>query len=150
MSGTGKSSALAHLAALGFATIDTDNDAWSQWVTLPDGTRDWIWNEAAMTSLLTTSSATTLFVAGCKTNQGAFYRYFDDIVLLSAPIDVILGRVATRSNNPYGKSFEERREIIEYLETIEPRLRNGATLEIDVSVPLIDVVAQLAQLAVAD
>jgi hypothetical protein len=89
-------------------------------------------------------------VAGCKSNQGAFYQYFDDIVLLSAPIDVLLERVLRRSNNPYGKSLGERQQIIEYVETVEPRLRIGATLEIDASVPLSDVVGQLAQLAVAD
>jgi hypothetical protein len=150
MSGTGKSSALAQLTERGFATVDTDDDAWSQWVTLPDGTLDWIWNEDAMTSLLTTPFDTTLFVAGCKSNQGAFYQYFDDIVLLSAPIDVLLERVLRRSNNPYGKSLGERQQIIEYVETVEPRLRIGATLEIDASVPLSDVVGQLAQLAVAD
>src|SRR5262249_10923319 len=66
MSGTGKSSALRALAALGHRTVDTDSSRWSRW----EGT-DWIWREDAMSALL--ASRGPLFVAGCKTNQGRFY-----------------------------------------------------------------------------
>jgi hypothetical protein len=148
MSGTGKSSALSLLSEQGFETVDTDTDEWSRWETGPDGVRDWVWNEDAMNSLLTTPRDAPLFVAGCKTNQGVFYPLFDLIVLLSAPVGVILERVATRANNPYGRTPEERAEIVEYVETVEPRLRSSATFEIDTSAPLYDVVRQLAQLAI--
>jgi shikimate kinase len=52
-------------------------------------------------------------------------------VLLSAPLDVLLERVARRTNNPYGGRPDQRAEISEYLETVEPLLRRGATLELD-------------------
>jgi adenylate kinase family enzyme len=81
MSGTGKSTAMSLLRERGFETIDTDTDEWSHWVRQADGTQDWIWIEAAVNSLLTTPRDTPLFVAGCKTNQGAFYPLFDHIVL---------------------------------------------------------------------
>lgn len=147
MSGTGKSSALQLLKERGFESVDTDTDDWCTWVTLPDGSRDWIWDELAMTSLLTAPRDKALFVAGCKTNQGTFYSYFDEIVLLSAPVDVLLARVAERTTNPYGKSPEERQEIVTYIEEVEPRLRAVATVEIDTTAPLLDVVDQLAKFA---
>jgi dephospho-CoA kinase len=147
MSGTGKSSALEGLRSRGYVTVDTDTDEWSQWETLADGTLDWIWNETAMGSLLTMPHETPLFVAGCKTNQGGFYPFFDHIVLLSAPVEVLLERVAKRTNNSYGKSLHERQQIIDYVETVEPRLRRSATMEIDASAPLAAVVDQLARLA---
>jgi dephospho-CoA kinase len=147
MSGTGKSSALDLLRARGIEAVDTDTDEWSEWITLPDGSLDWIWREEAMTSLLTKSREGPLFVAGCKTNQGDFYEFFDHIVLLSAPIDVLVERVVTRTNNSYGKSLEERAQIVSNLETVEPQLRGSATLEIDTSVSLTDVVRQLVELA---
>jgi dephospho-CoA kinase len=150
MSGTGKSSALELLNMSGFETVDTDTDEWSRWETQPDGTLDWIWKEDAMTSLLLEPREIPLFVAGCKSNQGSFYPLFDHIVLLSAPVDVILERVTSRTNNPYGKDPEERQLIMAYVETIEPRLRSSATLEIDTSVPLLDVVRQLALLAIGE
>jgi hypothetical protein len=49
-------------------------------------------------------------------NQGRFHY----VVLLSAPLSVILDRVANRSNNPYGKAAEHRAEIERYLGEIEP------------------------------
>ncbi len=140
MSGTGKSSALALLAKDGFMTVDTDTDEWSRWATLPDGKFDWVWREDAIRALLVEPLDASLFVAGCKSNQGRFYRFFDHIALLSAPIEVLLERVARRSGNPYGKSSVEREEIIEYVATVEPRLRRSATLEIDATLPLSDVV----------
>ncbi|WP_376847305.1 AAA family ATPase [Camelliibacillus cellulosilyticus] len=110
MSGTGKSSALEKLAERGHRVIDTDSDRWSHWVHLPDGTTDWVWREEAMTKLLTDHVQGRLYVAGCKSNQGKFYPLFDHVVLLRAPADVILNRIAQRKNNPYGKSPEERAE----------------------------------------
>lgn len=141
MSGTGKSSALRLLAARGRQTVDTDTDEWSHWVVLPDGSSDWIWREDAMSDLLRRHQ--NLFVAGCKTNQGRFYGAFDHIALLSAPVDLLLTRIAARSDNPYGKTAAEREMILGHVAEVEPLLRASATIEIDASAPLEDVVRQL-------
>jgi dephospho-CoA kinase len=147
MSGTGKSSALHVLAKHGHNVVDTDDDRWSRWITLPNGDRDWIWREDAISDLLVTHVHGNLFVAGCKSNQGKFYPLFDHIVLLSAPADVLLQRVATRTNNPYGKTAQERARILHDLALVEPLLRAGAMTEIDASQPLADVVRRLEELA---
>jgi len=146
MSGTGKSSSIRLLAERGFQTVDTDTNEWSYWVTLPDGSRDWIWREAAMSNLLRSHAGESLFVAGCKTNQGEFYAEFDHIVLLGAPVDLLFARIAARRDNPYGKTSAERKLILRYVEEVEPLLRASATIEIDTSAPLEDVVSQLEQL----
>jgi dephospho-CoA kinase len=147
MSGTGKSAALDVLRSRGHHAVDTDTDEWSILVTQPDGTPDWIWREDAIASLLNETEHDQLFVGGCKTNQGKFYSRFDHVALLSAPADVILDRVSHRSSNPYGKNDEERSEILRYIEEVEPRLRATATIEIDSTVPLTEVVDQLERLA---
>lgn len=41
-------------------------------------------------------------------DQCKFYPRFDHVVLLSAPIEVILERIATRDTDLLGKSAEER------------------------------------------
>ena len=64
-------------------------------------------------------------------------------MLLSAPVDVLLARVAMRTGNPYGKTAAERAEIVRYLAEVEPRLRASATLEVDTSVDIFRVVEQL-------
>ncbi|MFI0900289.1 AAA family ATPase [Streptomyces sp. NPDC020983] len=147
MSGTGKSTALERLHSRGHRTVDTDTDAWSHWVTLPDGSTDWIWRERALTDLLTSHDTGSLFVAGCKANQGRFCPLFDHIVLLSAPAEVLLTRIAARTNNPYGKRPEERDAVMDYLATVEPLLRATATAEIDATAPIERVVQQLEELA---
>lgn len=146
MSGTGKSTALHFLRQRGHSTVDTDTDTWSCWATQPDGSADWIWREQAITDLLSSHVDGSLFIAGCKTNQGQFYPLFDHIVLLSAPAEVLLARIAARTNNPYGKRPEERDVIIDQLNTVEPLLRATATLEIDATAPVECVVQQLVAL----
>jgi dephospho-CoA kinase len=146
MSGTGKSTILEMLGARGHRTVDTDTDRWSHWVTLPDGSPDWIWREQAIADLLAGHHTGNLFVAGCKSNQGKFYPQFDQIVLLSAPADVLLARIAARTNNPFGKRPEERATILEYLAVVEPQLRATATIEIDTSAPIDKVVEQVESL----
>lgn len=147
MSGTGKSAALQALGERGHRIVDTDTDEWSHWVKLPDGSPDWIWREEAITNLLAGHEHGHLFVAGCKTNQGRFYAQFDHIVLLSAPADVLLARIMARDNNPYGKRQEERALVLRYLAEVEPRLRATATIEIDASASIAQVVQRLEELA---
>ena len=147
MSGTGKSTALQILAQRGHRVVDTDTDQWSHWVSSPDGSPDWIWREEAINRLLASPQHGHLFVAGCKTNQGKFYRQFDHIALLSAPAEVLLARISARDSNPYGKRPEERALILHYLAEVEPRLRATATIEIDASAPISQVVQQLETLA---
>jgi shikimate kinase len=154
MSGTGKSSVIAELAARGYRAVDTDDDEWSEWVTVADATtgeleRDWIWRAGRLRQLLSSDDTGPLFVSGCKSNQGAFYPWFDHVVLLSAPAAVIAERLAKRTNNPYGKRPEELAAVLGYLRTVEPLLRRGATLEIDTRAPLDQVVATILGLVEA-
>jgi shikimate kinase len=136
MSGAGKTTLLRELRLRGRLTVDTDHDGW----VMPDGT----WDEARMDHLL--ASHPDVVVSGTVENQGRFYDRFDDVVLLSAPLGVLLRRVAARTDNPYGRSEAQRAEIAFYLDTVEPLLRRGATLELDSRRPpaeLADVVEDL-------
>ena len=99
-----------------------------------------------MRELLRSHGSGSLFVAGCKTNQGRFYAEFDHVALLSAPVDLLFARIAERKDNPYGKSEAERDMIRHYVGEVEPLLRASATIEIDASAPLEDVVSQLEEL----
>ncbi|MEV4581659.1 AAA family ATPase [Nonomuraea jabiensis] len=147
MSGTGKSTAMEMLATRGHRAVDTDTDQWSHWVTLPDGSTDWAWREPAISDLLADHREGALFVAGCKSNQGRFYPQFDHVVLLSAPAEIMLARIATRTNNPFGKRPEERAAILRDLANVEPLLRATSTVEIDACAPIDEVVQQLEELA---
>jgi shikimate kinase len=149
MSGVGKSTLVAALAERGHHAVDTDGDAWSRWETLADGLRDWVWREDAITHLLAEADGRTLFLAGCKSNQGRFYAQLDAVVLLTAPLAVLLRRIATRSGNPYGKSDEERALVVCHVETVEPLLRRTATHVLDATAPVAALVEQLEAIASA-
>ncbi|MGN6674813.1 MAG: hypothetical protein ACTHMA_16055, partial [Thermomicrobiales bacterium] len=90
-----------------------------------------------------TEDAGVLFVSGCRSNQGKFYSQFNHVILLSAPAPLIVERLATRTNNPYGKQPDELARVLGYLETIEPLLRRSASLEVDTSVPVAVVVTTI-------
>lgn len=85
-------------------------------------------------------------MSGTVSNQGRFYDRFDAVVLLSAPADVLLGRIETRTTNQYGKTDDQRALVLRDLAEAEPRLRRTCTHEIDATQPLANVVAQLAEL----
>jgi hypothetical protein len=148
MSGAGKSTALAELDRRGHRIVDTDHGGWT--VAVPDTEGPGIdrqWHEDAVEALLAEPVAGALFVSGAVSNQGRFYPRFDAIVLLTAPLDVLLARVAARATNDYGKADSERAEIIHYVATVEPLLREGVSAEIDTRAPVSAVADQLELIA---
>lgn len=142
MSGTGKSTLVEELSRRGFRAVDVGEPDWSE--STPDG--DWVWREERVRELLDSDEAEWLFVSGCAENQVKLHDRFDAIVLLSAPRDVVLERLATRTNNAYGKRPEEVAAVLGYMETVEPRLRRVAHHEVDTGAPLDEVVARVLDL----
>ena len=128
MSGAGKSTLLEELARRGHRTVDTDYDDWA----LPGA----IWDEKRMSGLLARHG--DVVVSGTVENQGRFYDRFEHVVLLSAPVDVLIDRAATRTNNPYGRSERQQAEIRRYVVEVEPLLRSGASVELDGRQPVAD------------
>jgi shikimate kinase len=157
MSGTGKSTLIGELAARGYKAVDADSDEFSEWVEISGESdtpgspvepgRDWVWREDRIQELLSTEDADVLFLSGCAQNMGKFLPQFDYVILLSAPADVIVERLSTRTNNPYGKHPDQVARVLGLLETVEPLLRRSAGHEIDTSAPLDDVVATVLRLA---
>jgi shikimate kinase len=129
MSGTGKSTLVERLSALDHKAVDLD-DGWCE--PQPDGRL--LWREQAVSDLLAEEDADVLFVAGCEVNMGAFLPQFDLVVLLSAPSETVLDRLASRQNNPFGKSPEERARVLDDLREVEPLLRRIADAEVQTTV----------------
>lgn len=148
MSGTGKSTAIRELAARGYKAVDADEPGWSELVNVPgdpgasasEPGQDWTWREDRIQELLSTEDADVLFISGCATNQGKFYPQFDHIILLSAPVPLMIERLATRTTNAYGRHPDELAQVLHFTRTIEPRLRRGASLEVDTSAAIEQVI----------
>jgi broad-specificity NMP kinase len=141
MSGTGKSSVIEKLRKRGFRAIELDEPGWSE---CDDGGNQQ-WRESHVQESLDSAGDDTLFLSGCAENQVKFYPQLTDIILLSAPAEVLAERLRTRTNNPYGKQPEELAEVLYYLETVEPLLRRGATFEIKTTIPLDQVVEEVLE-----
>lgn len=137
MSGTGKSSIIRNLQNKGFTAIDTDYGNWKE-ISLSEEASEWILNEDPIKNLLTQPLTSSIFVSGCCSNQTNLYPYFDYIILLSASLETILNRIAGRTSNPYGKTSEERSEIIWNFENIQPLLLQSAHFEFNTEVMTIE------------
>jgi dephospho-CoA kinase len=149
MSGAGKSSVLAELGRRGHQVVDTDAGGWIEQVAAADGTFEPLWREDRMRALLECQRPGALYVAACVANQGRFYDRFDAVVLLSAPAEVLLRRIATRTTNDFGKAPDERARILADLAAVEPLLRAGASHEVDTRRPLSEVADRLEAIAAA-
>jgi RNase adaptor protein for sRNA GlmZ degradation len=141
MSGAGKSTALAALGERGWETVDTDAPGW---IEVVDG--EPLWREDRIAELLERHRDAPVFLAGTVANQGSFRDRFSEVVLLTAPLDVLLERLRTRVTNPFGKDERERAAAVRDHAEVEPLLRASATRVVDTTRPLEDVVAELEAL----
>jgi shikimate kinase len=141
MSGTGKSTVAAELVARGHRAVDVD---YGFVVPTADGRQ--LWDEPRIEALLD-EPAELLFVLGFEENGVRFLPRFDAVVLLSAPVEVLTERLATRDTNPFGKDPTELARILEDVREVEPLLRRAATHEIDTTRSLDEVVAEVERIA---
>ena len=145
MSGSGKSAALAELALRGHRAVDTDDPGWVVDIDTVDGPEP-VWDLERIKARVAQRRTGWLFIGGCVANQGAVYDRFDAVVLLSAPVDVLLRRVADRLN-PFGSTAQQRATIADDHAAYEPLLRACASHEIATTTPLATVVATLEEIA---
>ncbi len=147
MSGTGKSSVIQSLAGKSFQAIDTDYNDWCELLVI-NGEVEWALREEKFYELLQSPATAPLFVAGCSFNQSKFYSFFQHIVLFSAPLEVMLQRVAQRTSHDYGKNQKEISEIIWNYEHVQPLLKKRAGIEINTALHSVeDITETLIKLA---
>jgi dephospho-CoA kinase len=137
MSGTGKSAVVAELRRRGYVAYDADDDGYSE----PAEGGAWRWRVEAVATLFASAATGVLFFAGCSDEQAAFE--WDRKVLLTAPEQVILTRLGDRSSNPYGRSEEDKEQVVWDLREFELLLRRSADQIIDTTGPLTGVVDRI-------
>lgn len=125
LSGVGTSSTLEQLETFGYDVVDTD------YGYIKHINEERFWDEEKIKQLLEKYSDSTLFISGCYSNQGKFYKHFDYVVLLKADLDVMLDRINKRTSHHYGKSPKERAEVIDSYENVLPLLEKSSDIIID-------------------
>jgi shikimate kinase len=157
MSGTGKSALVLELNARGHRAVDLDSPEYSEWIEVDDPAatagspvepgRDWVWREDRVAELLARDDGDLLVVSGCAANMGRFLPCFDDVVLLRAPVDVIVSRLAARPPGDYGSRPDQAQRVVALVDTVEPLLRRAADHEVDSSGALEDTLAAVLEIA---
>jgi len=115
MSGTGESTAIRRLAALGYKTVDLDDGGWTKQKPCRAG-EETVWLGDRVASLLSTEGADVLFINGAARNQTKFYPQTD-------PADLA--------------------RVLALKKTVEPALERAADLVIDTAVPIDEVVQRI-------
>ncbi|MDQ8755148.1 AAA family ATPase [Sphingosinicella sp. LHD-64] len=153
MSGTGKSAVIGELRRRAYRAVDLDTPQWSHWADAapedhltPRAGQDWVWREDRVRDLLSRRDGEDLFVSGCATNMSKLFDVIDTIILLSMPLDTLMGRLAARRPGGYGHMADERRKIAELVATIEPLLRRSADHEINTARSVTDAVEDVLTL----
>jgi dephospho-CoA kinase len=143
MSGVGKSSVAERLSAHGYTAVDTSYGGFS----IADEHGILHWDLERIRHLLATEDTDMLFVVGTDERQGMFSDDFDLVILLTAPREVIIERLGSRTNNPFGKEPEELAKVLADIERFEPPMRRWANHVIDTDQPLDLVVEEILRLA---
>jgi shikimate kinase len=87
-----------------------------------------------------------LFLSGCAENMGQLFPLIDTVILLSAPVETIMERLAARSSGGYGQIAEERRKVAALISSIEPLLRQSADYEVDTRKPIRDTADEILRI----
>ena len=124
MSGVGKSTLVRELRRRGFTAYDADDDGFSE----PRADGRWGWRVERVADVLKQGEAAPdlVFFAGCSEEQVTLP--FDYRVLLMAPAEILVQRLTARTTNGYGRSAEQRAQILADLADVEPLLRRSADL----------------------
>lgn len=154
MSGTGKTAVIQELAGRGYPAHDLDTPEWSEWIEAapsdgltPVQGKDWVWRESRVRALLSGADGGTLFVSGCAENMHRLFPLIDCIILLTAPAETIVARLAARAPGGYGHAADERRKVLTLIATVEPLLRKSADREIDTRKPVQATVDEILQIS---
>jgi dephospho-CoA kinase len=133
VSGSGKSSLVQELRRRGLNAFDADDDGFSE----PGPNGAWAWRVDLIRQFLKDSREGLVFFAGCSDEQAELS--FDRTVLLTAPGDVIVERLRTRTTNPYGKAPGEMDRILAEMAWVLPLLRRSADVIVETTVPVSEV-----------
>jgi broad-specificity NMP kinase len=120
MSGTGKSTLVRELRRRGHAAHDADDDGFAE----PRADGRWGWRADRVADLLARAPDRLLFFAGCSEEQADLP--FDLRVLLTAPEPVLVERLRTRTDNPYGRDERELAQVLADRAEVEPLRRSRA------------------------
>ncbi|HET6864113.1 MAG TPA: AAA family ATPase [Candidatus Saccharimonadales bacterium] len=150
VAGTGKSTLAKELRRRGYAAYDTE-EGFSYYVDKLTGERcaypkqpspDWyerherVFDEKILMNLLKKHADEPLFIASITANQAKYYGQFDKIFLLTAPDEVIVHRLGTRTNNYFGRHPLDLQRVIGRHQQFDDELKALGAQPVDSTRPI--------------
>ena len=166
ISGAGKSSVSAELKRRGYEAYDADQDGFNTWYTVGAETKvavpynDWgdthsqIWlhdhvwhtSRTKVAQLAKKSEGKLIFLCGTSGNEREMFDLFSQIICLDLDEKTLRHRLATRTNNKFGKAKHELDLVLNWHKGHADWYRGlGATI-IDSSKPLSTVVDNILKI----
>lgn len=159
--GSGKSTIREELAKRGYEAHDADdrdmggpfNNEANQPVTYPDNpSKAWFAAHSyrlipeAIQNLHTKAKTKTIFLCGTAHNEDDLWSLFDKIIFLDIDEETLLHRIATRTNNDYGKAPHERKLILEKYHHDRTKRDRPGVISIDATKSLDQVIYKILEI----
>lgn len=157
VAGTGKSTIAKQLRKRGYAAYDTE-EGFSYYIDKRTGERcaypkqpspEWyqnherVFDEKVLMNLLKKHSAEPLFIASITANQAKYYDQFDKIFLLTAPDEVIVHRLGTRTNNYFGRHPLDLQRVIGRHQQFDDELKAIGAQPVDSTKPIAAIAGEI-------
>lgn len=141
-SGAGKSTIAKKIRAAGIEAVDIDHGycAWQHRESrafLPVNpssfsaafldAHDWVCNADKVARLLA-QPARPIAVVGISNNQDSILHLFNRVILLQCSADRLVERLATRTDNGFGKTACQREMILGYHRSFEEKMIRGGAI----------------------
>lgn len=161
VAGTGKSSAAKELRRRGFAAYDTE-EGFSFYIDKRTGERcaypktpspEWyqhherVFDEKVLDNLLKKHAREPLFISTITANQSRYYPDFTKIFLLSAPDELLIQRLGSRTGNYFGRHPLDLHRVISRHQAFDDELKAAGAIEIDATKPIDEMVDQILERA---
>lgn len=168
LAGSGKSAVRRELKARGYKAPGVDEEGYGEWIDRKTGEvipfphhdkkldfHDWYrrheWElsatKIARLKRRAAKQEAPVFLCGSASGEDKVWHLFDKVIALIIDEDTLRHRLATRTNNQFGKAPEELAIELRLHETYEDTMKKRGALMIDATRPLAEVVDEIVRYA---
>jgi dephospho-CoA kinase len=165
ISGAGKSTVCEELKSRGYEAYDSDVGGLSAWheketgrkldIKVPHAEKtpdfrarhEYKVIRAKVEDLALRAKDRPVFLCGVFANENEVWDLFDKVIALTVDKDTLLHRIVNRTNNNFGKSEHERKEILGWHAENEAKYRKLGHITIDATRPLAQVTDDVLSIA---
>ena len=163
--GSGKSAIRQELMKRGYVAYDIDEDHFRAWynkdtdrraeeqkewkdTSIDWRRRYWLKIERPKIELIAEMSKSQdkpVFLCGTTPNDNDVWDLFDEVISLSISNEEIVKRLASRTNNDYGKHPDDLKDILGWNETTDERMASYGAIIVNAEQPLGSVVDEIIE-----